>query len=361
MPRWAAFSSEGRVLPALALRRSLDLDSGKRRVSFKNTLLAARGLCRSPRPAQGSLPRGAYTMGDIGLSTFSLFFMAARRSWRTSASSRRGRAARTARPCSPSPPSPATKTSARCWTVRRRRPYPLCFKAIETPGMLTPFQRLDGRILIALNGTEHHCSRKVHCTRCSTRKRSDGGTEYFHAFLGASFMAPGHQHVLPLPPEFIVPQDGAQKQDCERNAAKRWPGPPWSLTYGSAREAGDEIPPAYSPRSFNVLNERLQPRAQFRAPQEHAGERIGDLEPAGVRLSRWRLPWPCQPGGRQLSRQVPLIGSSSTCGPSPHTSCFRIGRTCSARSPKQTSYHREPGRRHSASTAIRSGLYRAVA
>jgi hypothetical protein len=88
--------------------------------------------------------------------------------------------------------------------------------------MLTPFQRLDGRILIALNGTEHHCSRKVHCTRCSTRKRSDDGTEYFHAFLGASFMAPGHQHVLPLPPEFIVPQDGAQKQDCERNAAKRW-------------------------------------------------------------------------------------------------------------------------------------------
>ena len=35
-------------------------------------------------------------------------------------------------------------------------------------------------------------------------------------------MAPGHQQVLPLPPEFIAPQDGAEKQDCERNAAKRW-------------------------------------------------------------------------------------------------------------------------------------------
>jgi len=28
--------------------------------------------------------------------------------------------------------------------------------------------------------------------------------------------------VLPLPPEFIVPQDGQEKQDCERNASKRW-------------------------------------------------------------------------------------------------------------------------------------------
>jgi hypothetical protein len=88
--------------------------------------------------------------------------------------------------------------------------------------VLAPFQRLGGRTLIALDGTEHHCSRKVQCARCLTRKRADGGSEYFHAFLGASIVAPGHPHVLPLPPEFIVPQDGAAKQDCERNAAKRW-------------------------------------------------------------------------------------------------------------------------------------------
>ena len=99
---------------------------------------------------------------------------------------------------------------------------PLFFKTIETDGVLAPFQRLGGRVLIALDGTEHFCSRKIHCPRCSTRKRADGGTEYFHAFLGATIVAPGHQQVLPLPPEFIAPQDGAEKQDCERNAAKRW-------------------------------------------------------------------------------------------------------------------------------------------
>jgi hypothetical protein len=46
--------------------------------------------------------------------------------------------------------------------------------------------------------------------------------QYFHSFLGASVVAPGHTQVLPLPAEFIRPQDGAEKQDCERAAAKRW-------------------------------------------------------------------------------------------------------------------------------------------
>ena len=35
-------------------------------------------------------------------------------------------------------------------------------------------------------------------------------------------MAPGHQHAVPLAPEFIVPQDGHDKQDCESRAVRRW-------------------------------------------------------------------------------------------------------------------------------------------
>jgi len=98
----------------------------------------------------------------------------------------------------------------------------LFFKAVEAAGPLTRFQCLGGRMLIALDGTQHFCSRKITCQQCSARRRSDGGTEYFHSFLGATLVAPGHKQVLPLPPEFIVPRDGAEKQDCERNAAKRW-------------------------------------------------------------------------------------------------------------------------------------------
>jgi hypothetical protein len=93
---------------------------------------------------------------------------------------------------------------------------------VAAAGGLSEFQRLDGRVLVALDGTEHFCSRKLGCPQCSHRRRSDGGTEYFHAFLGASLVAPGHAQVLPLMAEFITPQDGAEKQDCERAAAKRW-------------------------------------------------------------------------------------------------------------------------------------------
>jgi len=73
----------------------------------------------------------------------------------------------------------------------------LFMKAIEAAGPLTPFRCLDGRVLIALDGSEHFCSRKIKCDQCSTRRRADGGTEYFHAFLGASMVAPGHKQVLP--------------------------------------------------------------------------------------------------------------------------------------------------------------------
>ncbi len=40
--------------------------------------------------------------------------------------------------------------------------------------------------------------------------------------LAATLVAPGHNRVLPLMPEFIAPRDGDKKQDRERNAAKRW-------------------------------------------------------------------------------------------------------------------------------------------
>ena len=33
--------------------------------------------------------------------------------------------------------------------------------------------------------------------------------------LGASIVAPGSNHLLPLPPEFIRPRDGDEKQGCD--------------------------------------------------------------------------------------------------------------------------------------------------
>lgn len=43
-----------------------------------------------------------------------------------------------------------------------------------------------------------------------------------HSAITPVVVAPGQPQVLPYVPEFILPQDGAEKQDCELNAAKRW-------------------------------------------------------------------------------------------------------------------------------------------
>ena len=93
---------------------------------------------------------------------------------------------------------------------------------LDATGSLASMRRLGGRMLIALDGTEFFRSNRIHCPNCSTRKRNNGTTQYFHQMLAATIVAPGQAHTLPLPPAFIQPRDGALKQDCERNAAKRW-------------------------------------------------------------------------------------------------------------------------------------------
>ena len=92
---------------------------------------------------------------------------------------------------------------------------------IQSGGM-DSFRQSDDHVLIALDGTETFRSYKLHCPNCSKRLRSNGKTEYFHTVLGATLVSPGHNNVVPLEPEFVVPQDGAEKQDCENRAAHRW-------------------------------------------------------------------------------------------------------------------------------------------
>ena len=47
-------------------------------------------------------------------------------------------------------------------------------------------------------------------------------TIYSHTAITPVFAVPGQNRVISLPPEFITPQDGHNKQDCENAAAKRW-------------------------------------------------------------------------------------------------------------------------------------------
>jgi hypothetical protein len=194
-------------------------------VSLVEALIAElRAVCAA-LPDQRKAPSrdGDYTMADIGLSAFSLFFMGSPSFLAHQRALARGQGRSNCQTLF----GMAAIPSDNYIRLRLDGASPAAFdtlfmRAIEQAGPLTRFQCLSGRTLIALDGSEYFCSRKISCPQCSTRRRSDGGVECFHAFLGATILAPGHQQVLPLPPEFIAPQDGAEKQDCERNAAKRW-------------------------------------------------------------------------------------------------------------------------------------------
>jgi hypothetical protein len=130
--------------------------------------------------------------------------------------------ARTARPCSESGKSPPTITSATCSTPPIRRCCSRVSSALSDCSRRHRCARTGDRILIAWDGTEYFCSQKLGCPHCLRRKRANGKVESYHTLLAATAVAPGHSKVVPLFPEFIAPQDGAEKQDCERNAAKRW-------------------------------------------------------------------------------------------------------------------------------------------
>jgi len=79
-----------------------------------------------------------------------------------------------------------------------------------------------GTYLVALDGVTYFSSEEIACPECLKRQDRNGTEHFYHSAITPVFVKPGQEQVLPLPPEFIVPQDGNEKQDCERTAAKRW-------------------------------------------------------------------------------------------------------------------------------------------
>ena len=100
--------------------------------------------------------------------------------------------------------------------------YRQTFEALEQTGVLKGFRSYSNQLLIALDGTEYFSSMKIHYENCSQRILQNGATNYFHSMLTPVTVQSGNEHVISLEPEFIVPQDGQEKQDCEIQAGKRW-------------------------------------------------------------------------------------------------------------------------------------------
>jgi len=96
------------------------------------------------------------------------------------------------------------------------------FERLRRDKQLESFQMIPGQYLCAIDGVYYHTSENVHCDQCLSKKHKNGSTTYHHAALQGAFMHPGKRQVIPTMPEPIANTDGAAKQDCEINAAKRY-------------------------------------------------------------------------------------------------------------------------------------------
>ena len=100
--------------------------------------------------------------------------------------------------------------------------YDQALQALQEQGVLETYRGIGKTVAIALDGTWYHSSEKIHCVNCSCIEHSNGQKTYYHSAITPVMVAPGQPRAIPLRPEFIVPQDGHDKQDCETAAGKRW-------------------------------------------------------------------------------------------------------------------------------------------
>jgi Transposase DDE domain len=103
-----------------------------------------------------------------------------------------------------------------------RPSFKCVFRQLQRGKALEAMLFLDGHYLVALDGTGYFTSPTIHCASCLQKVHRNGSITYYHQMLGAAIIHPDRREVIPLMPEPIIKQDGTEKNDCERNAAKRF-------------------------------------------------------------------------------------------------------------------------------------------
>jgi len=96
------------------------------------------------------------------------------------------------------------------------------YQVVKQNGVLEQMKYL-GHYLVSLDGSGYFSSKEINCANCLERKNSKTGEiTYHHQLLAGAIVHPDKETVIPLAPEPIIKQDGQAKNDCERNAAKRF-------------------------------------------------------------------------------------------------------------------------------------------
>ena len=96
------------------------------------------------------------------------------------------------------------------------------FRQLQRGKALEPMAYFKGCYLLSLDGTGSFSSEKLSSASCLVKKSRSGKETYYQQVLGAAIVHPDLKEVIPLAPEMIIRQDGSKKNDCERNAARRF-------------------------------------------------------------------------------------------------------------------------------------------
>lgn len=207
-----------------------------------------------PDPRTGD--NTTYTMADIALGAFSVFFTQSPSFLESQSDMQRRRGRDNAQTLFQIEKIPTDNHIRKVLdTVEPRHLFGMfdeAWRLFESSDVLESMRQtsFNNTQLIALDGTRYFSSQSdhIHCPNCSSSTHANGTTTHFHAAITPVIVSPGHRRALPLKPEFIVPQDGSEKQDCEINASKRWLeayGEPFAQ--GGATLLGDDI---YSHQPF---------------------------------------------------------------------------------------------------------------
>ena len=211
-----------------------------------------KGLVDQLRKVLGAFPdprtgdNCTYSMEDIGSSAFSVFFTQSPSFLAHQTSMQKAKGQSNAQSLFEIKQIPCDNHIRNTLDgVAPEKLFPLfdsVYHQLRDQGILETFRAINNTILIALDGTWYFSSKNVHCDKCSCQEHQNGEKTYFHSAVTPVIVAPGQPHAIALRPQFITPQDGHSKQDCEIAAAKRWleeNGP----TYSSLKVTllGDDI------------------------------------------------------------------------------------------------------------------------
>ncbi|MES0447285.1 MAG: hypothetical protein ABUJ92_12140 [Desulfobacterales bacterium] len=102
--------------------------------------------------------------------------------------------------------------------------FKMIFQKLQRGKALEKLVFMEGCYLLNLDGTGYFSSTKRHSPACNEKVDAKTGEVigYYLQILGAAIVHPDYKVVIPICPEPINKQDGIKKNDCERNAAKRF-------------------------------------------------------------------------------------------------------------------------------------------